>query len=274
MRLPFLQMESDLISHGGPEVAHLAGCSIPAALGHLALLRAWAVALADDSAPPDGWVAGESAGRRIEAAAQWPGPPGRLLSALADSGQISNENGGVRVCHLEPYAKAWEQNRKSKERMRNARERSANFDGQTQTQTQTQKILPSEGEPSASAPVPKHDFSLQPTPRGKKPRKASESEVVYARMQSERAERCAEVGKEFVAEHWPEKRQNAALGPIQRLSEGLQSRFFTAWRLYLADNENVQREPAWSLSWFIAAGVRARYESRAAEILAESPEAA
>ena len=142
MRLPFLQMESDLIAHGAAEVAHLAGCPVALALGHIAMVRAWAVSAADDSAPPDGWVAGEAAGRRIEAAAQWTGERGRLLQALLDAGQVRSEDGGIRVLHLEPYVKAWEVNRTSKERMRKLRERSANndertpkFDGQTQTQT-------------------------------------------------------------------------------------------------------------------------------------------
>jgi hypothetical protein len=148
MRLPFLQMESDLIAHGAAEVAHLAGCPVALALGHVAMLRAWAVSAANE-APPDGWVAGEAAGRRIEAAAQWTGAHGRLLQALLDAGQVRSEDGGIRVLHLEPYVKAWEQNRTSKERMRKLRERAPNtderpakFDGQTQTQTQTEDHSP------------------------------------------------------------------------------------------------------------------------------------
>jgi hypothetical protein len=156
MRLPFLQLESDIISHGAAEVSNLAGCSIPEALGHIALVRAWAVSHATDEAPPDGWVEGDAAGRRIEAAAHWKGEKGTLLQALIDAGHVRPETGGHRVLRLEPYVKAWEQNRKAKARMKNVRERSANiavpeqhgertagersakFDGQTQTQTQTQ----------------------------------------------------------------------------------------------------------------------------------------
>lgn len=157
MRLPFLQLESDIISHGAAEVSHLARCSIPQALGHIAMVRAWAVSHATDEAAPDGWVQGDASGRRIEAAAHWQGENGVLLQALIDAGHVRIEGGGHRVLNLEPYAKAWEQNRRSKERMRTARERSANkavtnvnggasggersakFDGQTQTQTQTQR---------------------------------------------------------------------------------------------------------------------------------------
>jgi len=172
MRLPFLQLESDIISHGAAEVSHLARCSIPQALGHIAMVRAWAVSHATDEAPPDGWVPGDASGRRIEAAAHWQGENGALLQALIDAGHVRVEEGGHRVLRLEPYAKAWEQNRKSKERMRNARERSSNkpvmdanngiesgersakFDGQTQTQTQTQKEEASASQASAAAPPP------------------------------------------------------------------------------------------------------------------------
>lgn len=166
-------MESDLLAHGAAEVAHLAGCSVPLAVGHIAMVRAWAVSMADDSAPPDGWVAGDAAGRRIEAAAQWTGERGRLLEALTDAGQVRVEDGGIRVLHLEPYAKAWEQNAKSKERMRSLRERSANtgartakFDGQTQTQTQTQKAGAEDLFPAvASAPqVPRASRKSRTSP--------------------------------------------------------------------------------------------------------------
>jgi hypothetical protein len=180
MRLPFLQLESDLIAHGAPEVAALSGCSIPMALGHIALLRAWAVSRAEDDVPPDGWVEGEAAGRRIEAAAQWTGERGKLLQALKDAGQVHEESGGLRVLHLEPYAKAWEQNQKSKERMRTLRERSANtdkrsdsgslfaersanFDGQTQTQTQIEDPSGADAPPLARpAQTAKRRVARQP----------------------------------------------------------------------------------------------------------------
>lgn len=109
MRLPFLQLESDLLAHGGPEVASLAGCTLAQVIGHLSLLRAWAVSHAGDDAPPDGWVPGEASGRRIEAAAQWAGERGVLLKALIDAGQVEACEGGHRVMNLEPYAKVWEQ---------------------------------------------------------------------------------------------------------------------------------------------------------------------
>lgn len=165
MRLPFMQLESDLVAHGASTVAALAGCSVPQALGHIALLRAWSVSRATDEAPPDGFVPGDAAPRLIEAAAQWTGEKGALLQALLDAGQVAREETGLRVLHLNPYVTAWERNAKAKARMANARERSQNmrvtdgersakFGGQTQTQTQTQKeTAASQGAADAGPPA-------------------------------------------------------------------------------------------------------------------------
>lgn len=158
MRLPFMQLESDFLAHGAAELANLARCTVAQAIGHVSLLRAWAVSHATDEAPPDGWVPGEVGGRRIEAAAQWTGESGALLQALTDAGQVRQEEGGFRVLHLEAYVQAWNKNLTAKERMRTLRERSANkprttgersakFGQQTQMQKELQK-------PSASASPP------------------------------------------------------------------------------------------------------------------------
>jgi len=156
-----MQLESDLVAHGAALVGQLAGCLPAQALGHIAMLRAWAVSQATDEMPPDGLVRGDAAPRLIEAAAQWQGPRGTLFEALMDAGQVQRESEGVRVLHLEPYAKAWERNAKAKARMANSRERSANkrdmhsersakFMGQTQTQTQMEDV---EGTTTSPAPA-------------------------------------------------------------------------------------------------------------------------
>jgi len=134
MRLPFLQMESDLIAHGAPQVAALAGCPTAQALGHIAILRAWAVAQGGDDAPPDGWAHGDDAAEAIEAAAQWGGEPGRFLRALKVAKLVNVSADGVQVLGLEPYRLAWEKNAKAKERMANARARSANVRGTSDEQ--------------------------------------------------------------------------------------------------------------------------------------------
>lgn len=153
MRLPFLQLESDFLAHGGAEVAALARCTLVQAIGHVALLRAWAVSHATDESPPDGRVVGEAAGRRIEAAAQWAGERGALLQALVDAGQVAQvpegDDAGYRILHLEPYQTAWERNAKAKARMANRRERGAN--GREQS-ANTRELSANEVRTDANAP--------------------------------------------------------------------------------------------------------------------------
>lgn len=179
MRLPFLQLQSDLIAHGAPAVAMLAGCSPVEALGHIAFLQAWAVAQADDSAPPDGWVRGPAAARLVEAAAQWKGERGRLIQALQDVGLVAVVEGDIQVLHLDPYRAAWEKNAKAKQRMAKVRGRSsgvertfdehserlpegaAKFGCQTQTQTQTQNL--SASQESQASPADQEEVCAQTT---------------------------------------------------------------------------------------------------------------
>lgn len=72
------------------------------------------------------------------------------------------------------------------------------------------------------------------------------------------------MGEPWIPESWPEARQNKALGPIAKADAAAKALFEAAWSLYLADDGERVREPAWSLSWFMSSGVRARYETRAA----------
>lgn len=178
MRLPFLQLESDFLAHGAAELAHLARCTAAQAIGHVSLLRAWAVSHAGDDAPPDGFVAGNAAGRRIEAAAQWQGERGALLEALLDAGQVQQEADGMRVLHLDPYVSAWNKNAKAKERMRTARERSTNmretdrersskFGRQMQMQTQKEETT----SPDAGKPTPEPLSLEAPAEKPKRQRK-------------------------------------------------------------------------------------------------------
>jgi hypothetical protein len=159
MRLPFLQVESDLLAHGIGSVAALLGCSEVEALGHVAFLRAWAVSRGPDDAPPDGWVPGTNAARLVAAGARWRGEPAVLIGALSDPavGLVECTPDGIRVLGMSPYAEAWAKNAKARERLRKFRERNANetrtsgdVSGQTQTQTQTQ-ITSSSGDPSPEA---------------------------------------------------------------------------------------------------------------------------
>jgi hypothetical protein len=170
MRLPFLQLESDLLAHGAAGVAALLGCSVPQALGHIALLRAWAVSRGPADAPPDGWVPGDNAARLVAAGAQWTGDAGAFIAALGDPGVelLEVHRDGIQVLGMRPYAEAWERNDKARERLRRFRERNANeartspdVSGQTQTQTQTQTQKAEDLPPPASA-APREELRLEP----------------------------------------------------------------------------------------------------------------
>ena len=283
-----MQLESDFLAHGAVELAQLAGCLPPHAVGHVCFLRAWVVSHATDEAPPDGLVLGDAAGRRIEAAAQWTGERGALLQALLDVGQVEKVDGGFRVLHLEAYVKAWNQNRAAKERMRTARERSANmrvtasersakFDGQTQTQTQTQtqKEEPaSQGEPPGP-PSPEEQADEQPVDvsgdvepleaeerpplelvaqdAGPKQRRKSAAEELYDGLQENRREKCEARGLPFIDERWPAQRKNRDLGPLARLLPGsdARARFVAAWNEFLDDERMGQLNVPWSLGYFL-----------------------
>lgn len=108
-------------------------------------------------------------------------------------------------------------------------------------------------------------FCLTPptSKRSRKPRTASAAESLFAALQGMREERCADAEEPVVPERWDFAKQNTLLGPLARGDEN-QALFEAAWGLYLADDGERVREPAWSLSWFMSSGVRARYETRAA----------
>lgn len=302
MRLPFLQLESDIIGHGAAEVSHLSGCSIPEALGHIALIRAWAVSLATDEAPPDGHVSGDSAGRRIEAAAHWRGEKGVLLQALIDAGQVRHGLDGLYVLRLEPYVEAWNKNRTAKERMRTLRERSANkrerteqegdtddersakFGGQTQTQTQREETasqapavaatltadLPDATDEAEELPA-RPTLELVAPVAGKAPRKAPPGEVLYAKLEDRRGKACAEAGVPFIPSRWAFSRMNRELAPIARLeaeNPAAYERFRGAWLEFITDPAARDADEPFPLAWFLKN--RGRYEGRALKAGGES----
>lgn len=117
---------------------------------------------------------------------------------------------------------------------------------------------------SAIAAPAREDLVLSAPPAGKQPRKPSAAERLFATLQRAREDRCAEVGEALVPEIMSEARQNKALGPIAKAGAEEQERFGTGYLLYLADDGQRVREPAWSLAYYLASGVRSRYETRAA----------
>jgi len=135
------------------------------------------------------------------------------------------------------------------------------------------RAVPSRSEPSSASQEPADavpdasGFALEaqdPPQRGRKKRTSSAAEDLFKNLQAMREERCAEVGEPVVREEWTFARQNKDLGPLCKATPEEQDRFSDAYMLYLADDGQRVREPAWSLSYFMSPGVRARYETRAA----------
>lgn len=102
------------------------------------------------------------------------------------------------------------------------------------------------------------------SPASKKQRQPSAAERLFDTLQATRKQKCEEVGESFVEEHWPHARRNRDLKPVLEAEEVARARFEAAWGIYLADDGQRQRRPAWSLAFFMSSGVRADYETRAA----------
>lgn len=119
--------------------------------------------------------------------------------------------------------------------------------------------LPSEGDAGA----PRGEvLELKPTePPGKKQRRPSFAESLYAKCEEARREACEAVGAEDVPEGWPPSRQNKQLGFLAKARPEERARFEDALGAYLGDAANAARDPPFSLSFFLAS--RSTWESRA-----------
>jgi hypothetical protein len=108
------------------------------------------------------------------------------------------------------------------------------------------------------------DFELTSPSSKKRNRKPSKAEEMFTRIQQTREARCEEVGEPVVSERWDFSRQNKIIGELLREPENARSLFERAWGIYLADDGQRARTPAWSLAFFMTSGVRAKYETLAA----------
>lgn len=232
---------------------------------------------------PTGCVSGAHADIALERGSGWTGERGRLLAGLRDAGFISTtparEGLGMQIEDLDwvreqgAHVKKFQSDAKKPDgRAHKVVNPSRDVVGSSSAPARLpigeSRELRVEKEASASqgtASPPPGAFELQPT--GKKPRKQSPQEVLYDTLQRAREERCAEVGETFIPDRWSHARQNKDLGPDVRGTEASQRLFSTAWGIYLADDGERARLPAWSLGWFMAGGVRARYETQAAREL-------
>ena len=142
MRLPFLQIDADFVAHKSRDVAAVLGCSRVQAVGHLSMLWAWALSRGPEDAAPDGVIIGPRAAQLLESGAEWLGERGAFVNALSDPsvGLIEQVDGGYRVRGMDRYRKAWDRQRKDRDRKADVRRTSSGQaqDGVRQTQIQTQ----------------------------------------------------------------------------------------------------------------------------------------
>lgn len=232
---------------------------------------------------PTGCVSGAHADIALERGSGWTGERGRLLAGLRDAGFISTtparEGLGMQIEDLDwvreqgAHVKKFQSDAKKPDgRAHKVVTPSRDVVGSSSAPARLpigeSRELRVEKEASASqgtASLPRGDFELQPT--GKKPRKQSPQEVLYDTLQKAREVRCAEVGETFIPDRWSNARQNKDLGWAVKLAGEAWGRFSAAWGLYLADDGQRVREPAWALGFFISGGVFARYETQAAREL-------
>lgn len=168
MRLPFLQVEADLLGQRGQVAAKLLGVPLPALIGHVTLLRAYALSLSGDEVP-SGWVHDAEAVQVLEIAAGWDGDPGKLVRVLAMPAVYMLEMdpaGAVRVLGMEPYAKAHEANAKARERVAKSearkREAAANLREASRKEREVTRKLPRKTETETETEMKKEDLPLPP----------------------------------------------------------------------------------------------------------------
>lgn len=123
MRLDWVQVEMSAFSRAR-EVAAIVGDVAATSLGRLAMIWRWAVEIAPDGEIPTGEVRGEAAVVRLEAAAEWTGERGALVSALVSVGLVEmlEDGPGLRVKGLNRYGSAATKRAKDRARMKALRE--------------------------------------------------------------------------------------------------------------------------------------------------------
>lgn len=265
MRFPWLQVDLDFITAHSRDLAALLGVSRREAIGLAVDLWTWALGRTTGDAPPTGEVIHPQAARLVAGAVDWAGDAEALCGALAASGMLALVPGGVRIRGMSRYVRTWEKNGRRKEpatTMPVTGEKPADSAPVPAPKTQTEKKIEVSASQGTAPPSP--EFELTSPTSKKRSRKPSEAEAMFATIQATREARCVEVGEPVVQERWDVQRQNKAIGEVLRDTEERQRLFETAWNLYLADDGMRAKTPAWSLSYFMSSGVRAKYETMAA----------
>lgn len=104
----------------GEELAAVLGIECTTAMGLLLYIWRWILTL-KDSGPPDGIILGRAACLRLEAAARWRGPRGKLVEAMLELGLITRKAKKLNVKGTKPYADEWRRKDKARKRERDRR---------------------------------------------------------------------------------------------------------------------------------------------------------
>lgn len=97
---------------------------------------------------------------------------------------------------------------------------------------------------------------------GRQPRKPSDAERLYGKLQEIRMARSEEAGCPRVPDGWAAARINRQLGPVVRSDAARKAMFEAAMDLFLEDEAGAALNPPWSLGYFLAG--QAQWESKAA----------
>jgi len=233
---------------------------------------------------PTGCVSGLHADIAFERGSGWTGERGRLLNALRDAGFVracpARDGEGTQIEDLDwsreqgaHVAKFQRDAKKPAGRSYNvvspSRETEGNRAGPSETPRGESRELRVENTSSlkkgTASPSP-NSFELTSPASNKqrKQREPSAAEALFQKIQESREARCVEVGETVVPERWDFARQNKVLGEVLREDPERRSLFERAWARYLENEAEKERLPAWSLSFFMSSGVRAKYETMAA----------
>lgn len=126
----------------------------PLALGYLMYLWWWTVRVLrpNPTAAPNGIVTGRAAVLRIEAAARWTGPRGKLVEALMDLQLIVRaDKKKMRVKGTEPYAREQRKKEKNRERERARRAEKKKLLEELQPKTKKPQLVRTEISEAARA---------------------------------------------------------------------------------------------------------------------------
>jgi hypothetical protein len=229
---------------------------------------------------PTGCVSGLHADIAFERGSGWTGERGRLLNALRDAGFVraapAREGGGMEIedidwareqgAHVAKFQRdAKKPDGRSHKVVNPSRECGGSSAAPVELPRGESREKRVEIEVTASQEPRGSDggFALT-SPASKKQRAPSAQERLFDALQTTRKQRCEETGEPFVPEEWPHARRNRDLKPVVEAEEGARLRFEAAWGIYLADDGQRARTPAWSLAFFMTSGVRAKYETLAA----------